>query len=111
MGGTKHSASSRYHVCLMAFFGESPVLRFSFFYLQQVQGKFLESTNCSTGVRKPDAHYTVMRTTERATFVLSNIDLDDEAVYSIRLGGTIRNMENKTLLIVTGKSEIPVSFT
>ncbi|XP_031564782.1 fibroblast growth factor receptor 2-like isoform X2 [Actinia tenebrosa] len=74
--------------------------------LIKVKGKYVESTNCSTGIRNPDAHHTVLESTKQATFVLSAINLDDEAVYSIRLGGTLRNMENKILLIVTDPPKI-----
>jgi hypothetical protein len=59
-------------------------------------------------VRKKNAHYTVMSPASEATFVLNRIGLEDEAVYSIRLGGTLRNMENKTSLVVTGKKFVNI---
>jgi hypothetical protein len=68
----------------------------------KVKYKYVTKSNCSTGVRKTNAIYTVMFPTSRVTFVLNRISPGDKGVYSIRLGGTRRTMENKTSLVVTG---------
>lgn len=57
-------------------------------------------TSCSSSRRR--AHVSALDAVSKAVFVLSNVNLNDEAVYSITLTGTKTNMESKTKLFVTG---------
>jgi hypothetical protein len=57
--------------------------------------------SCSSS--KGRAHISTLDAKSKVAFVLSRVNLDDEAVYSIRLGGTKRPLENRTKLYVTGK--------
>lgn len=75
---------------------------FSFLLINdQVQNGMAGSTSCSSS--RGRAHISALDAVSRVVFVLSSVNLIDEAVYSIILTGTTMYMESKTKLFVTGK--------